>query len=112
MHGNPIIGLASLVGATWAWVLYGFLAINTLPILVALLAGPRPWTQGLALVTVQIDLYLLVIPLGAGPAGFFPAVPLLPIVIPYLILLTQLVILLFVCRYRLHIKSFPVKVKP
>lgn len=41
MHGIPFLEIVRQLGATWAWILYGLLAINTLPILVVLLAGPR-----------------------------------------------------------------------
>ena len=114
MHGNPFIELAGQVGATWAWVLYGLLAINTLLILVVLFAGPRRWVQALALGTAQTDLYLVWIGMGAGAAGLLTDARMLPLpcLIPFLVLLAELAALLLVCRWRLHIKSFDLELRP
>ena len=112
MQGNPFIELASQVGAAWAWVLYGLLAINTLLILVVLLAGPRRWAQALALGTAQTDLYLVWIGMGAGAAGFLTDARMLPCLTPFLVLLAELAALLLVCRWRLHIKSFHLELRP
>ena len=112
MHGNPFVELADQLGSTWSWVLYGLLAINTLPILVVLLAGPYPWVRTFALCTVQTDFYLVWIALGFGAAGLLPDAGVLPCLIPFFVLLVQLVALLLVSRWRLRIRSFQVDLCP
>jgi len=112
MHGSPFTELARELGSPWAWILYGLLAVNTLPLLVVLVAGPRRWARALALVTVQTDLYLVWLALGVGSAGLLTDARMIPFLIPFLVLLLQLAALLLVSRYRLRIRSFQVDLRP
>jgi hypothetical protein len=112
MQGSPFAELAREVGATWAWVIYGLLAVNILPILVIAVAGPRRWARALAVVHVQVDLYLVWLALGVGSAGLLTDARLLPCLAPFFILLAQFTVLLLVSRWRLHMKSYDVDLRP
>ncbi len=82
--------LVSQLGTRWAWIIYGSLALNGLPIFVTLAAGPRRWARRLALITLQIDLNLVWLGIGVGAAGMMSDAVLLPCLIPGIVLLGQL----------------------